>query len=368
MQTAARRLMGLGLSLFLGSLMACGESSDAQTGIGDEPGFGFTAGKPLTLKDDNWQWVEPEGAVCQDGSQTGFFVKKGKVDRLVVYLEGGGACFNDDLCDLNPQTFAGEAAERRRDNVQVMNDESAGNPFKDWNKVFIGYCSGDIYSGIRTKKTGYGGRTQQGFINVGLILERVVPTFTAVDDVVLTGSSAGGFGALFNWLRVQEAFDAIPVTLVDDSGPPLGSDTITPCFQKKVSDIWGWDKTLPPGCKDCRTAVSAVMPYYLSKFPDHRFSLMSYTRDSTIRLFFGFGLNECDPEVPNIPGESYTAAIDELRESLAEYDNFALWTKDGSSHTFLISEDLTQEIDNVKLSDWLIGAIDGGKNFKNVGP
>ncbi len=370
---SARRLLGLGFGLLLNGVAACGDSKDEAPrdppGIGDEPGIGFTAGKPVSLKGDGaWQWVDLEGARCQDGSNTGFFVQKGSVNRLVLYFEGGGACFDEGICESNPQIFDEQKGAGRRDTVVVMHDKTPGNPFKGWNKVFMGYCSGDIYSGIRTDGTGFGGRTQQGFKNVGLMLERVVPTFTGVADVVLTGSSAGGFGAMYNWLRTQEAFDAIEVTLLDDSGPPLSDTYITPCFQALVGDLWGWNETLPGGCTECSKAVSNVMPYYLSAFPNHRFSLMTYTQDSTIRLFFGFGRNNCMPEIPNIPAPAFEEAVNEVRDVLEGYDNFALWTAAGSAHTFLIRGDLEQTIEDVKLSDWLVGAIDGGKHFKNVGP
>lgn len=360
-------LTSLGLSLFLGLLPACGEDeSKATLGIGDEPGYGFTPGAPLTVSQD-WQWVALEGAKCQDGSDTGFFVQKGKVNRLVVYLEGGGACFNEQTCKLNPQTF-NSGNEERRDNVAVMNDDTKGNPFAGWSKVFVGYCSGDVYTGVRTKADGLGKRYQQGFTNVGLMLERVVPTFPDVDDVVLSGSSAGGFGAAYNWLHVQEAFSEKVVTLLDDSGQPLGPDYIAKCQQEQFANLWGWEKTLPPGCEKCGEHISNIMPYYLSTFPDRRFSLMSYTQDSTIRLFFGFGTKNCMTEVPGIPGEKFAMGVAELGDNLSEYPNFALWQKEGSDHTFLIGEDLEQTVDGTKLSDWLLGAIDGGDNFKYVGP
>ncbi len=372
MQSAKERLASLGLVMgILVGLTACGDSATDggdPPGIGDEPGFGFEPGEALTLKGSGWQWFDLEGAVCQDGSKTGFFVQKGSVNRLVVYFEGGGACFNDETCLSNAQVFDEAGGAMRLDAVKVMKDDAKGNPFKDWNKVFLGYCSGDIYSGSKVNKTGYGGRTQQGFLNVGLMLERVVPTFTQVEDVVLTGSSAGGFGALYNWLRVQEAFDAKKVTLVDDSGPPLSNKYVPPCFQKNASDVWGWPKTLPKGCKDCSTSISSLLPYYLEAFPGHQFSLLSYTEDSTIRLFFGFGLENCMPEIPNILAEDFTAAIKELRTSTAEYDNFALWTTAGDTHTYLIGGDLELKVDGVKLSDWLKDAIDGGALFRNVGP
>ncbi len=379
MQSAKKRLASLGLIMGLaGGLVACGDAATDQDisgigkkdppGIGDEPGYGFTPGAGLTLQSAGWQWVDLEGARCQDGSNTGFFVQKGSVNRLVVYFEGGGACFNRETCLSNPQVFDEAGGTRRRDAVTVMNDATEGNPFQNWNKVFLGYCSGDIYSGIRDKQDGFEGRTQQGFVNVGLMLERVVPTFTEIDDVVLTGSSAGGFGALFNWLRVQEAFGAKEVTLVNDSGPPLSSTYVPPCFQKISAETWGWDKTLPPGCKDCDKTIASILPYYVSSFPGHRFSLMSYTQDSTIRLFFGFGLDNCMPEVPNIPAMDFATAIDELRDNMSVYPNFALWTAAGTSHTFLIGGDLGLEVEGVKMSEWLEDAIDGGEYFRNVGP
>ena len=52
---------------------------------------------------DEWQWVGMPDSYCRDGSEAGFFVRYGlDSTKLLIYLEGGGACFNDQTCGLNP--------------------------------------------------------------------------------------------------------------------------------------------------------------------------------------------------------------------------------------------------------------------------
>ena len=53
----------------------------------------------------------------------------------------------------------------------VLDGDDADNPFADWNKVFVPYCSGDNFTGAAVDGTGFGGRTQVGYLNVRLFLE-----------------------------------------------------------------------------------------------------------------------------------------------------------------------------------------------------
>src|ERR1700683_4943900 len=80
---------------------------------------------------------------------------------------------------------------------------AAANPFKDYSYVYVPYCTGDNFAGANVVQ--YGGMTAMhvGFRNVSAFLSRIVPTFPAATHVVLAGSSAGGFGAIFNWGQTQ---------------------------------------------------------------------------------------------------------------------------------------------------------------------
>src|SRR5512140_2809298 len=62
---------------------------------------------PITgVTPQTWTWVPIAGAICRDGTPTGIAVNVNPgATKTVLYLEGGGACFNDFTCVRNPQTF-----------------------------------------------------------------------------------------------------------------------------------------------------------------------------------------------------------------------------------------------------------------------
>src|SRR5690606_5667790 len=94
------------------------------------------------------------------------------------------------------------------------------NPVGDWSFVFVPYCTGDVHAGDRADQAvpDVGGAQQfVGYRNVAAYLERIVPTWSGVGHVLVTGESAGGFGAAFNYDRIADAFPGTRVTLLDDS-------------------------------------------------------------------------------------------------------------------------------------------------------
>src|SRR5215471_1057250 len=72
-----------------------GGDSQATASSGSGP---FEASK---LTPQTWTWIPVDGAICRDGSKTGFGVSVGtETDKLMIYLEGGGACFNALTCGM----------------------------------------------------------------------------------------------------------------------------------------------------------------------------------------------------------------------------------------------------------------------------
>src|SRR5215472_8194264 len=67
-----------------------GQVADAGVGSGD-------AGLPGTV--GTWTWIPIAGSMCASGSAAGFGVNpSGAGDDLLIYLEGGGACWNQGSC------------------------------------------------------------------------------------------------------------------------------------------------------------------------------------------------------------------------------------------------------------------------------
>ena len=63
-------------------------------------------GAPITAADKTWTWVDFPGAKCRDGSDTGIGVNfNAASDKVMIYMEGGGACYNAITCGTNPAKY-----------------------------------------------------------------------------------------------------------------------------------------------------------------------------------------------------------------------------------------------------------------------
>ncbi|MBK8258473.1 MAG: DUF4215 domain-containing protein [Polyangiaceae bacterium] len=183
---------------------------------------------PLTGEKYIWKYVAVPGTQCMDGSTAGFGVSLNPDSKnVMIYLEGGGACFND-LCDFSAFSIPFVPPVDG-----IFNRANLTNPVGDWNMIYVPYCSGDIHGGAKDTLLGGKVRHFRGYTNITKYLEQWVATFGDAENVLLTGISAGGFGAGLNAAQVADAFGAGPqMTVIDDSGPPLDKDVIAPCLQQ----------------------------------------------------------------------------------------------------------------------------------------
>ncbi|SMF71760.1 pectin acetylesterase-family hydrolase [Pseudobacteriovorax antillogorgiicola] len=287
---------------------------------------------------NTWQWIEVPESSCRDGSNAGFFVNySNESDNVMIFLEGGGACFNSQTCSLSPSRVS-----RTPPGAQGVFDRSdSSNPVANWNIVFVPYCTGDVYAG--SNDNGYvSSRIQNqkfvGFRNMTRFLERIAPTFSKADQVLLTGESAGGFGAVWNYDQTQEIFGDVPVHMIDDSGIVFSDDYLAPCLQNRWRQLWGLNDTLPKDCSDCQSSNGgglAQLPVFLEdKYPDRDFGYVSSLSDSVIRLFFGYGRNNCRVIFPSTPASTFRAGMFEMRDDILSNQS-VFYLTEGTDHTSL---------------------------------
>lgn len=165
-------------------------------------------------------------------------------DKLLLFLEQGGACVPGACASVHDDSAGDEGAFDRR---------SMNNPFRAWNFVYVPYCTGDLHAGDRRDADVDGTRRQYaGYRNLGLFLDRIVPTFRTATQVALAGSSAGGFGATLNFPRTQRAFGPIEVVLIVDSAPLVAEPVLATCQQRAWRETWNLDATVLRDCgADC---------------------------------------------------------------------------------------------------------------------
>ncbi|MEM9492326.1 MAG: hypothetical protein AAGC55_24480, partial [Myxococcota bacterium] len=113
----------------------------------------------------NWEKIELPGTVCGNGSQYKFFVHDTGSPNLLFFLEGGGACWDYDTCSgragllgaANPNGISDDYMDSftARYVSPIVNGADPGLPLrsrtdlptKDWNIVYLPYCTGDVHVG-----------------------------------------------------------------------------------------------------------------------------------------------------------------------------------------------------------------------------
>jgi hypothetical protein len=342
-------------------------------------------GAPITTPANQWTWVDFPEALCRDGSATGIGVRLNpKSSKVAIYLEGGGACFHGDSCLINDVLLNfGSAAfgawAAATGSAGIFDSSRSDNPFRDWNMIYVPYCSGDVHAGNKEHVDVPGGPSDQMFVgyrNIGLYLERLVPTFAGAEQVVLTGISAGGVGAAFNYDRVAAAFCRSRVTLLDDSGPVMADQYLSPCLQERWREMWNLDATLPPDCASCRGpdggGLVNFLPYLTTKHPNDQLGIISANRDSIISLFFGYGANNCQGLSgisAGMSGDTFEAGLMDVRSRfIMPSKNWGSYLIDSTSHTWITALTFyNTSVNGVPLPQW-VDALVNQHTLSNVAP
>lgn len=343
-------------------------SGDAD-GLGAKPPFAAT-GMPIMAPDNMWTWVPFDNTKCRSGTPAGMSVNMNSASKkLMIYLEGGGACFDAQTCGSNPDAVASQTPGA----VGVFDRGQAANPVKDWNYVYVPYCTGDVHMGAKDDGAIEGVAGTQHFVgraNLTAFLHRIIPTFQSPEKVLLTGVSAGGFGASSNAAFVQYAFGSTPITVIDDSGPTFSNKYLPTCLTQTYVKAWGLENSV---LDDCGSACMASADYsvqfldYVAKRATGRFNgLIESDQDAIIRGFFGIGtnngLNDCMGVLllTSMTTDDFLAGLLEYRERVKPYPGFSTFYPSSMQHTWLTGDSFyTATAGDVKMVDWVQGILDG---------
>ena len=337
-------------------------SSSASSGSSSSSGTGGTgpcagASCNIVAPDNTWTWVDVPESRCMTDMPTGIGVNlNSKSQDVIIYLEGGNACFNALSCAVTFNKNGYDKTSFQKDldgssgNINLTTwpsfQRSAANPLKDYNYIYVPYCSGDLHAGD-VSGVMVGGKTRNfhGFKNMTAYLQRITATFPKPGNVILAGSSAGGFGAALNYDQTAKAFGPnVKVTLIDDSGPPLtgapqgGDGYIPACLQKAFSDTWNLSANFPAACTNCKQAngvfTDGLAEYLSTTYADRNLALLSGTQDATISQFLSFGNNNCanlQGSPGTYPAGYYAAGLANLRDVATKTDaHFYTYYVDGS--------------------------------------
>lgn len=273
-----------------------------------------------------------------------FFAKRGTTNNVVVFFDGGGACWSDASCarpGLATTPPDGDwlykAEILARDNPAtargIFDLSDARNPVRDWSFVFVPYCTGDVHTGSNTA-TYHNPQTGAAYIiqhrgadNFRLILEWMRANFNTPGEILVTGSSAGAYGASGHFARIRDAFPNGRAVMLGDAGQGV----IAPGFNTARADTWGY--TLPPqvyGANTTPTGNEDIVGDLAAHYPHDRFAQYTTAHDRTQTAFFAL------MGVHNACG-AWTQSMSQALTAREHAANFRAYLAAGDTHTILRS-------------------------------
>jgi hypothetical protein len=318
--------------------------------------------EPMFTKTNTWSFLEFSESKCANGSPSGILVNAhDDATTLLIYMEGGGACWDEATCYLDPiasniesgihgETLSGAL---NASNEGIFSRVDSNNPFGAAHFVYVPYCTGDAHQGDQTQT--YNGRLTHhvGFANMTLFVARIKATFPDVDSVYLSGSSAGGYGASFNWGQVQDAYGETPVHVINDSGAHFTNPWLAESRESAWRQAWGLSGTIPADCTDCLENFDAVVTYYARRHKGSRGTLLSYVSDPVLADYYHIPYEEVDG-----------ALLDLLHTRWAPEPNLRIMLVDGWSHVLLTRPETTQ--DGISVFDFLREMVSGDENWESI--
>jgi len=273
--------------------------------------------------------VRPDGPVCIDGSPYSVFTRQGDPKKLLIFLQGGGACWQS-FYNCNVQASA-QFPPADGPFPGVFDPTMSDNPFADYSVVYMPYCDGSTFGGDNDvddaawqafiegaaglpEGAGPPTRYHRGLRNVSAGMDVAGATFPKARQITVMGHSAGGVGvAAFAPFLARFTFgNNTKLTVYNDAGPiavNLGTpptattppDTPWLSVAARAND-WQFQQFYPESCIAeglCNAfgQQTGIIHWRLANDSTIREAFYETDSDATNRFFAQGDGSRMDPEV-----------------------------------------------------------------------
>lgn len=347
-----------------------------------------------------WQKVENLPAVVGADGQThtatcsgfpgtdpafSFWAKKGKSKNLVVYFEGGGACWDNLTCTFPiapglpsqvPQFFVPAITPGSTPATYdgIFKADNPDNPVGDWSFVYIPYCTGDLHAGSAEQQYVNVGNPvlplptsfklqHKGFDNFMVVLDWMKKHMEEPDRVLVAGSSAGGYGASVNFPWVAKTYPEARMHVIADASQGV----TTPAWDASTPGRGSWHMQLAPwvfGNDPSAIRGADLLAKGAQAYPRAKLSQFTTAMDSVQIGFYGVMKAYYGPggACPNAGIDWYQQMSTKLQSYDASLPNFRHYLAGGSYHTTLRSPSFyTEASGGTVYADWVANMLAPGK-------
>ncbi|GAA4726265.1 vtpJ-therm [Phytohabitans rumicis] len=313
------------------------------------------AGSPV------WEKVVPGGDCrCADGSAFSYWERRADPTRVVLFLNGGGVCFDARMCAFTSTDSPGENDfyNWNQQSAQSPDDQQSGffaltradNPFTGYSVIYVSSCTGDAHLG-NVAQTYSPTLTVQhrGYVNGTAALDYLATHYPNAAQVVGIGKTAGSIAApLYGGLVA----DRLPHAKVTVFGAQSGAWPDNPDFNATVlGRAWGAYDAVPAWAVDGLTVRDWGVPRFWVQAAHHTPGL------TLSRFDYAFDPHAAAEVTRWMPGNppNLLAVID-ANEAAIEAAGLILhsYTAPGASHGLFENDSYYDiKVNNVRLVDWL---------------
>ncbi|MCB9786922.1 MAG: hypothetical protein H6744_09555 [Deltaproteobacteria bacterium] len=330
---------------------------DRYLGEGPEPTVEEVDGDTTTFR------FEPgSGPLCMRGGPFRFAVRQLTSERLVIFLQGGGACWSEFCLAVN-------AAPAGIPSVDALDRDMEANPLRDWSVVYLPYCDGSLFVGdadVDEDGDGAPDRFHHGLQNLSAALRKAHTLFPDPERVLLVGSSAGGFGTIPATVLVRTIWHEARIDVFNDSGVGVARPGDA-AFIRGLLEEFDAARFIPDTCPDCVTSghITPLVEWTLARDPGVRVAVFSSYYDSIIAdVFLGLA--------PAVFRDALLSETDRVHAAFP--DRYRRFFVDGVTHTAMLGDPtgiIGSDLSAIELppnaSDLLTKVVIGGLDVTTSG-
>lgn len=324
------------------------------------------------------KWYRVAAREMKDSEGHGYhaFFKKGSENKVLIYFAGGGVSINEEMArddTYNTKMVWPDMLANVTMNMGGLASKVEGSPFDNWSVILFPYATGDFHAGTgEFHYTDKDGKEKilyhNGYVNYTEAMGKVTELagIHNPDAVVVTGYSAGGFGAA---LLADDIFtnyfpNSVSKNVLVDASLLLHND-----WHTIATDVWHTPKEISDKLRGNNLTLDCLTALHEKYGDDIHLLFDCSTRDgdlAKVQNYLDTGVMDVSEKEADIYQQILKDTIPQFKEigvSLFLWDGVA-WYDDPrnmTAHTIIATPAVWLPFEEQKQSvaGWLIDAVNG---------
>jgi hypothetical protein len=233
---------------------------------------------------------------CVLGGHYGILAHAGtETDKTVFWLQPGEECWPEHPnCGKSEATYTDEqglayVAAGADGGPFGPTSADPDNPVSSWNYILVPTCDGSFHFGDAAAdydNDGAPDHFHNGLRQTSAAASLMKKLFPNSREILIAGSSNGGFGTFGATPIVRLAFPDAQLDVLNDSGPGLFRPE-EPAVWPTLIKTWNLSPMLPAGCKHCQDQLIYLFDWMLDHDPKLKIGLYSSYQDAVVSQVVG---------------------------------------------------------------------------------